>query len=106
MIVPAFDVSVLATRKETFGLVLIEAQCLGIPVIGTDAGGVPEIIDDGENGLMVTPEDPEALADAIYRLYGDSRLRRDIATAGKRTMADRFSLETHIVSLESALRGE
>ena len=106
VIVPAFDVSVLATRKETFGLVVIEAQCLGIPVIGTNAGGVPEIIDDGENGLLVTPEDPEALAGAILRLYDDTRLRNDIAQAGKWTMEARFSLETHIVQLESALRGE
>ncbi|MDP8228180.1 MAG: glycosyltransferase [Candidatus Electryoneaceae bacterium] len=106
VIVPAFDVSVLATRKETFGLVLIEAQCLGIPVIGTDAGGVPEIIDDGENGLLVTPEDPATLADAIYRLYKDSRMRSEIAMAGRRTMMDRFSLETHILQLESALRGD
>lgn len=102
-IVPAFDVSVLASLKESFGLVVIEAQALGVPVIGTNAGGVPEIITDGVNGLLVPPRDANALANAIERIYTDSEFRRSIANAGQKNADTRFSLGTHIKGLEAAL---
>ncbi len=105
VIVPAFDVSVLATRKETFGLVILEAQALGVPVIATDAGGVPEIIEDGDNGLLVEPEKPDALAEAIESLYRQPELRRGLANAGQRNVEERFSLKAQVDELERALVG-
>ena len=103
VIVPAFDVSVLATRKETFGLVILEAQALGVPVVATGAGGVPEIIDDGVDGLLVTPENPDALAEAIESLYRQPELRRNLADAGRRNVEERFSLKTQMEGLERTL---
>ncbi len=105
VIVPAFDVSVLATRKETFGLVILEAQALGVPVIATDAGGVPEIIENGVNGLLVEPENPDALTEAIEKLYLQPELRRDLTDAGQRNVNERFSLKAQVEGLERALVG-
>ena len=103
VIVPVFDVSVLATRKETFGLVILEAMALGVPVIATNAGGVPEIIEDGVNGLLVTPDDSGALAKALMELYEKVDLRQRLATAGKQAVETRFSIEAQVVGLERAL---
>lgn len=64
----SLDIFVLPSDCEPFGLVLIEAMARGVPVIGTNAGGVPEIITHGETGLLVPPQNPQALADAIYYL--------------------------------------
>lgn len=105
-IVPAFDVSVLASKKETFGLVVIEAQALGIPVIATDSGGVPEIIEHGVNGLLTRPRDHVQLAEAIEQLYNDKELRAMIGRVGRQTTELRFGLERHLSQLERALSGE
>ncbi len=69
IIVPAFDVSVLASKKETFGGVLVEAMALGVPVIGSNAGGVPEIIEHGLDGLLFKTEDQADLANSVYKLF-------------------------------------
>ncbi len=105
-IIGAFDVAVLATEMETFGLVLIEAMRTGVCVIGTEAGGVPEIIDDGETGLMFPPNDAEALSERLFALYRDPAHRRTLASAGK-AKADRlFSEEEHYRTLERLLVSE
>jgi len=103
VIVPAFDVSVLATRKETFGLVILEAMALGIPVIATDAGGVPEIIEDGVNGLLIPPDDSGALVAALMRLYSEGDLHKKFSINGKQTVETRFSVEAQVEGLERAL---
>ena len=105
-IVPAFDVAVMATKRETFGNVAVESSALGIPTIATNTGGAPEIIEDGVNGLLVTPEDPQSFAEAIERLYHDPELRREMGEAGKRLMPQKFSVERHVAGLERALSGE
>lgn len=66
---------VLPSRHEPFGIVNIEAMAAGKPVIATAVGGVPEIITDGQTGLLVAPEDPEQLCRAILRLASDVKLR-------------------------------
>jgi len=105
-IVPAFDISVLASRKETFGLVVIEAMALGIPVIATNAGGVPEIVEEGRTGLLVPPEDPPALAAAILRLYRAPQLRRVLSEAGISQTRAKFGMDIHLLNLERYLRGD
>ena len=67
----AFDLFVHASQSEALALVILEAGCASLPVIATDVGGIPEIIPDGENGLLVPPRNPEALAQAIETLYAD-----------------------------------
>ncbi len=103
-IMGCFDVVLLLTKKETFGLVLIEAMRAGTAVIGTDAGGVREIIDNGETGLLVAPHDPLSLTDALERLVDDPSLRRKLAGAGKEKADSIFSEEGHYARLENIYR--
>jgi glycosyltransferase involved in cell wall biosynthesis len=82
------DVLVNASRAEPFGRTVLEAQASGVPVIGTDSGGIPEFVDHDRTGLLVPPGDVEALAAAMRRLTGDASLRnrlRDAALASAMT---------------------
>ena len=105
-IVPAFDVSVLATNRETYGNVTVEAQALGIASIATNEGGMPEIVDDGETGLLVPVEDDEAIRSAIERLYLNPDLRARMGVNGGDRMPERFSLKRHMQELEAVLGGQ
>jgi glycosyltransferase involved in cell wall biosynthesis len=71
-----FDVFVMSSYLEGLGTSIMDAQCLGIPVVATRAGGIPEIVEDGVSGLLVPPRDPPALAAAIARMLEDESLRR------------------------------
>ena len=59
---------------------LLEAMASGLPIVATDAGGVPEIVEDGKGGILVPPRDPEALADALCRILTDQSLAREMRT--------------------------
>ncbi len=87
------DALALTTKRETFGLVLIEAMQVGIPVIGSNAGGVPEIIDHEQTGLLFESWNAASLAQALKRLYLDPDLRKRIAAAGQRKARENFDLE-------------
>jgi colanic acid/amylovoran biosynthesis glycosyltransferase len=77
------DVFALASHAEPLGVVYMEAMALGIATIGTAAGGVGEIIQDRDNGLLVPPGDAEKLADAIQELMENKILRQNLAHAGR-----------------------
>jgi glycosyltransferase involved in cell wall biosynthesis len=96
----ALDVAVLASRQEAFGLVLLEAMAMGVPIIATAAGGVPEIIQDGKNGLLVPPGDAQALAEALRRLLKSEGLREQLARNGSRVVREKFALKDHLENLE------
>lgn len=100
---PEFDVVVLLTDCETFGLVLVEAMRCGVAVIGTDAGGVPEIIQHESTGLLVPPRDSAALTRELARLHRDADLRQRLAQAGKERADRMFDRETQYAKLESAM---
>jgi glycosyltransferase involved in cell wall biosynthesis len=99
----AGDAVVLPSKWENFPHVLVEALAVGTPVIATAAGGVTEIVRDGENGLLVPPEDSEALAAAIRRYFEDAGLRERLRAAGPRSV-ERFSPEPIYARLEELLR--
>ncbi len=103
-IMACFDVVVLATRCETFGLVLIEAMRAGVAVIGTDCGGVPEIIQHGQTGLLVVPEDVSELAAALEKLATGRLLCQRLAEQGKAFADATFSETEHFRQLEQVLR--
>ena len=67
----ALDIFVLPSHSEGVSLALLEAMAAGLPVIATAVGGLPEVVTDGENGLLIPPKDPEALAAALARLLAD-----------------------------------
>jgi glycosyltransferase involved in cell wall biosynthesis len=77
----AADASVLPSAWENFPHTVVEALAVGCPVIATAVGGVPEVVRDGENGLLVAPRDPDALAAAVSRFFGDRELRERLAAA-------------------------
>lgn len=92
---PGFDLIVLTTIGETFGLVLVEAMKSGVAVIGTDSEGVPEIIDNKETGILVQPNNISALSSAILTLSRDQVLRERLANAGKDKANRLFDYERH-----------
>ncbi|HVZ40885.1 MAG TPA: glycosyltransferase family 4 protein [Candidatus Kapabacteria bacterium] len=100
----ALDVFVLASHCETFGMVLQEAMALAVPVIGTDAGGVPEIVTHDLNGLLVPPQNVEAIADAIVTLYRDAELRGKLVEAARASAVNRYEKETLYARFELAVR--
>jgi glycosyltransferase involved in cell wall biosynthesis len=94
------DCIVLATYEETFGLVLPEAMRAGVAVIGSNSGGVPEIIDHGETGLLFEPKDANSLKTQLLRLYADREFTHSLAEKGKAAADKRFRTEDHFATLE------
>jgi glycosyltransferase involved in cell wall biosynthesis len=76
-------VFVAPSLYESFGIIFLEAMRWGTPVIGTQAGGIPEIVTHEASGILTAPEDPDALAIALTRLLGDTELRQRLGRAGK-----------------------
>lgn len=101
----AIDVFVMPSYSETFGLVLIEAMAMGKPVVATSAGGVPEIVENGRDGLLIPPRDENALAEAIILLLKDSSLRKSLSTHARRDALTRFDatfcVDQLVLSLDS-----
>ncbi len=97
------DILVNAAWREAFGLVVVEAMACGKAVIGTRAGGIPEIITDGKDGFLFPVNDDAALADILVRLVCGPKLRRTIGDAARRTVMDRFTIETQVRGLEAVL---
>jgi glycosyltransferase involved in cell wall biosynthesis len=91
-VLAAADVVVLPSLAEGLGVAAIEAMAAGRPVVASAVGGLPELICDGEQGLLVPARDPEALARALARCLGDAVLRARLGAAGRRR-ADAFSTE-------------
>jgi glycosyltransferase involved in cell wall biosynthesis len=85
----ALDVLVNASVAEPFGLSVLEAQASGVAVIGTRAGGIPDFVFDGDNGLLVPNGDAHALAKALDRLITDPELRGRLAERGRQTAQGR-----------------
>ncbi len=86
-------VFVLSSRYEGLPLSIIEAMRSGLPVIATRVGGVPELVIDGETGLLVGPDDVGAMADAMRRLASDSALRSRLGAAGRQRFVEHFTVE-------------
>ncbi|OIP55880.1 MAG: glycosyl transferase [Helicobacteraceae bacterium CG2_30_36_10] len=93
------DAVVLASKKETFGLVLVEAMQVGTAVIGANSGGVVEIIDDEKTGLFFEAQNSESLACAVEKLMYDKELLANIAKAGQKRCEEMFSNEKQFVKL-------
>ncbi|HEU5263296.1 MAG TPA: glycosyltransferase, partial [Gaiellaceae bacterium] len=98
----AADASVLSSAWENFPHTVVEALAVGCPVIATAVGGVPEVVRDGENGLLVPPKDVAALADAIRRFFDDHELRRRLAEAASRSVSG-YTEEAVFTRIEAEL---
>jgi glycosyltransferase involved in cell wall biosynthesis len=98
----AADAALLSSSWENFPHMVVEALSVGTPVLATDVGGVTEILRDGENGLLVPMNDPEALAGAIRRYFDDEALQERLRTAAVASVA-RFAPDEIYGRLEALL---
>ncbi|SIT66349.1 N-acetyl-alpha-D-glucosaminyl L-malate synthase BshA [Edaphobacillus lindanitolerans] len=87
------DLNMLLSEKEAFGLVLIEAMACGVPCVGSDIGGIPEVITDGENGFIRPLGDVDGFAEAALRILGDPDLASRFSEDAIRSVQERFSAE-------------
>lgn len=101
----AADVFVLASHAEPMGVVYMEAMSTEIPTIGTNAGGVPEMITDGVNGVLVPPNDPQSLACALRRLHQQPQLRASLGQAARQTILSEFDSRLWAADLYQRLTG-
>jgi colanic acid/amylovoran biosynthesis glycosyltransferase len=93
------DVFALASFAEGIPVVLMEAMAMEIPCVSTWITGIPELIRDSIDGLLVAPSDSDALAGAIERLMDDSELRRRLGTAGRRRVIEKYNLRVNVARL-------
>jgi glycosyltransferase involved in cell wall biosynthesis len=100
----AFDVYVLSSYWEALPIGILEAMSAGLPVVATAVNGVPEAVADGESGLLVSPDDPAGLADAVERLAADAELRKRMGQSGRRRIEERFTLDAMTDSIEAIYR--
>jgi glycosyltransferase involved in cell wall biosynthesis len=92
-IVASLDILIMPSWAETFGRVVIEAMASGTPVIATNAGGVPDIITDGSDGLLVPPQNPEAIAKAIETLLLNPQMRETFRINGLKKAREVYDIK-------------
>jgi glycosyltransferase involved in cell wall biosynthesis len=94
-ILKCFDVFVLASLHEGLGTSILDAQAIGLPVVASRTGGIPEIVQAGINGELVPPGDPDALSKALEKMVVDENRRKKYGENAKRTV-ELFSIETTV----------
>ncbi|MFO0921397.1 MAG: glycosyltransferase family 4 protein [Pirellulales bacterium] len=92
----AFDCVALPSKKEVMPISLMESMAVGLPVIATAVGGIPEFVRDGVDGFVVPPRSPKALAEAISKWMADPQLRTQMGRSAKDSMAETYS-PTHLI---------
>jgi glycosyltransferase involved in cell wall biosynthesis len=98
------DVFAIPSRAEGFGVAALEASAMALPVIGSRVHGIPDVVQDGQTGLLVPPGDVEALAATIERLAGDAGLRRTMGEAGRAFVEERYRWEENAALMERIYR--
>jgi glycosyltransferase involved in cell wall biosynthesis len=101
----ATDVFAMPSRVDSFGIVYLEAWAYGVPVIGCRAGGVPEVIDDGQDGQLVPFGDPGALSQAIESLLADPARRREMGQRGRSKVEAHFTWDRIYEDLRGIYEG-
>ena len=100
---PGWHVFVLPSRMDPCPLALLEAMAVGLPVVATSVGGIPEQVGT-DGGVLVAPEDVDGLADAVLRLAASPELRARLGAAGRERARSLFSLETQAGALDRVYR--
>ena len=102
-LMPLLDLVILPTYEETFGLVVAESMLMGTPVIGSNAGGVPEIIEDKINGLLFEPKNNKSLKEEIVRISNSLELRKKLSDNAKIFAKENYDYQTHFSNLDNIL---
>jgi glycosyltransferase involved in cell wall biosynthesis len=105
-VMEAMDFLVFPSHLESFGLTILEAMAMELPVIASSNAGIPDIIDDGITGILIPPKNPEALSEAIMKLAGDPDLRLKLGTAARKCVEEKFDLNQSVMKLEEFYKGE
>jgi len=100
---PCFDLVVLPTYEETFGLIVVEAMLMKVPVIGSNAGGVPEIIINKNNGLLFETKNYVDLQKKIDQMIEDVQLRQKIIHNGYEHSIKYYDYDNHFMKLEKII---
>lgn len=100
-----FSIKVLASQMEGLSQSLLESMALGVPVIATNYAGNPDLIKDGENGLMYENNNPQELAEKIELLMNDNSLMEKLSRNGKKTALEDFSIERTVCNYEKFFQG-
>lgn len=103
-LLPGADIFVLPSRREALGIAMLEAMAHELPVVATRAGGIPEVVVDGETGLLTPVGDPQALAHALLTLARDPERGRALGRAGRERQRDRFTLARCLVQTADVYR--
>lgn len=102
--IPAFmsglAVFAMPSRAESFGVAAVEAAASGRPVVASRVGGLPEVVADGETGILVPPEDPARLAEALVTLLDDAVLRQRMGQAGRKLVETRYDWNANVSRME------
>lgn len=100
-LVSSFDVAVCCSDREGAPLSVMEYMAAGIPVVASRVGGLPELIEDGVNGLLFERRDANGLAEALRRLFADAGLRKRLGAAGKELQQREYSLDAMVRKTEA-----
>jgi len=99
----AADLFVLASHSEPLGVALMEAMSCETPVLATNSGGVPELIEHGVDGFLIPPNDPSALAEAIWHLADNPSLAEQFSASGRLKIVHRFNSNLSATTLSRLL---
>jgi len=99
-IISALDVLVLTSISEGFGRVVIEAMAMAKPVVATNAGGIPDIVIDGETGILVPVKDPEAIANAVIEILSNTQKAELMGRQGRKRVEQFFTVEAHVEEIQ------
>jgi glycosyltransferase involved in cell wall biosynthesis len=95
-----FDIFLLPSLWEGFGIVLIEAMAAGKPVVATNTSSIPEIVEDGRSGILVPPENAEAISDALKKIISEPELRTKFGKEGQKIVCEKFTTDRMINDYE------
>ena len=94
------DIQIVPSRYEAFGRVIVEGMLRGLPVIATNTGGIPEIIQDQKTGILIDVREPEVLAEAVIELFGNGNKRHQISQAARLSAINSFGMDNTINSIQ------
>jgi glycosyltransferase involved in cell wall biosynthesis len=103
-VLQGLDIFAMPSTYEGFGVAALEAEAMEVPVIASRIHGIPDVVVDGETGLLAPPRDHKALAAALDRLASDADLRRRLGRAGRAFVAEHYSWEENTAQMEALYR--